>query len=232
MTIYQQPALHLSNKYSRWHNSIISRAFSEKRTKSSGVYYESHHIVPRSLGGTDDFDNRVLLTAKEHFIIHLLLIKMFDGSDRRKMMYAIHRMTHSNNHHERKYTSAQYEIAKDMNSKAMRGNKIMNGRKLSDKTKKRMSDAKIGNKNRTDKFHSEESRKMMSLSHRGKTFSTEHKNKLRVAQLGKMHSDETKDKLRESRLNMTKKICPHCLRELDHLNYQRWHGDNCKHRIS
>lgn len=29
---------------------------------------ESHHIIPRSLGGTDDLNNLVDLTLKEHFV--------------------------------------------------------------------------------------------------------------------------------------------------------------------
>lgn len=38
-------------------------------------YYELHHIIPRCLGGTDDTSNLVLLTAREHYIAHLLLSK-------------------------------------------------------------------------------------------------------------------------------------------------------------
>lgn len=40
-------------------------------------YVEEHHIIPRSLGGSDDKSNLVKLTAKEHFICHLLLTKMY-----------------------------------------------------------------------------------------------------------------------------------------------------------
>lgn len=40
-------------------------------------YKEVHHIIPICLGGTDDKSNLVELTAREHFISHLLLIKIY-----------------------------------------------------------------------------------------------------------------------------------------------------------
>lgn len=40
-------------------------------------YVEKHHIKPRSIGGTDDPDNLVLLTPREHFICHWLLVKIY-----------------------------------------------------------------------------------------------------------------------------------------------------------
>lgn len=39
-------------------------------------YAEEHHIIPRSLGGCDDKSNLVLLTAREHYLAHYLLMKM------------------------------------------------------------------------------------------------------------------------------------------------------------
>jgi hypothetical protein len=38
-------------------------------------YIENHHIIPRSLGGTDEKTNIVALTGREHYIAHLLLAK-------------------------------------------------------------------------------------------------------------------------------------------------------------
>lgn len=67
------------------------------RAKSRGIpegYYEEHHILPSSLGGPDHRDNLAPLTAREHFICHWLLVKMFKKGtiERRKMMYAFWRM--------------------------------------------------------------------------------------------------------------------------------------------
>jgi hypothetical protein len=41
------------------------------------VYYESHHIIPRCMGGTDKKDNLVNLTAEEHYVAHQLLTKIY-----------------------------------------------------------------------------------------------------------------------------------------------------------
>ena len=41
-----------------------------------GGYYEKHHIVPRSMGGSNKKSNLVDLTAREHYVCHRLLTKM------------------------------------------------------------------------------------------------------------------------------------------------------------
>jgi hypothetical protein len=42
-------------------------------------YKESHHIVPRCMRGTDNPTNLVDLTPEEHYICHLLLVKINPG---------------------------------------------------------------------------------------------------------------------------------------------------------
>lgn len=39
------------------------------------IYHERHHILPRCLNGTDDEDNLIDLTSKEHFQAHKLLLE-------------------------------------------------------------------------------------------------------------------------------------------------------------
>lgn len=41
------------------------------------TYGEEHHIVPRSCGGGNNKANLVRLTAREHFVVHFLLYKMY-----------------------------------------------------------------------------------------------------------------------------------------------------------
>lgn len=77
---------HLENKYSRTYFQIIERNIGAKHNG----YIERHHIIPRSLGGQDKNDNLVDLTAREHFICHWLLTKMFpvDSAEYKKMCLA------------------------------------------------------------------------------------------------------------------------------------------------
>jgi len=60
----------------RWHYERLIKRGKEKNHMVD-VYYENHHILPKCLGGTDSNDNLVKLTAREHFIAHLLLIKIY-----------------------------------------------------------------------------------------------------------------------------------------------------------
>jgi len=60
--------------YQAIYSKIIDNRKSNPITEG---YSEVHHILPRSLGGTDDPDNLVRLTAREHFIVHYLLAKMY-----------------------------------------------------------------------------------------------------------------------------------------------------------
>mgnify|MGYP003349017255 CR=1 FL=1 len=46
----------IHNKYSNWYNTIINRA--QNRSKSG--YVELHHIIPKSRGGEDTWENLVV----------------------------------------------------------------------------------------------------------------------------------------------------------------------------
>lgn len=102
----------INNKYTKWYFNIINSAKNKKFFSES--YYENHHIIPKSLGGDNSKQNLVKLTAREHFICHLLLVKMLsDKSHIRSMSYALLTMTRSNGGGRRNsITSRQFENAK------------------------------------------------------------------------------------------------------------------------
>lgn len=58
--------------YQRIYDELI---MFRKKTIPSG-YIERHHIIMRSLGGSDEPSNMVALTAREHYVAHLLLAKI------------------------------------------------------------------------------------------------------------------------------------------------------------
>lgn len=80
----------LKNKYTRWYYLIINNA--QIRDLDNSSYFETHHIIPRSIGGNDEINNLVNLTAREHYICHALLPKMLIGSNRQKMIFAFNMM--------------------------------------------------------------------------------------------------------------------------------------------
>ena len=66
------------NWYEETYNDLIITRKSRGLDKSSLDYYtEIHHIVPRCMGGTDDENNLVLLTAREHIIAHMLIVRIY-----------------------------------------------------------------------------------------------------------------------------------------------------------
>jgi hypothetical protein len=81
--------MYLQNKYTHWYYSIIQRA----QSRSISGYTEKHHIIPKSLGGSNSKENIVALTAREHFVCHLLLTKMTENEARSKMSLAVFYLT-------------------------------------------------------------------------------------------------------------------------------------------
>jgi len=78
-----------TSKYTKWYYQIIKNAKNQNRVKESG--FAIHHIIPRSLKGSDDKSNLVILTNREHYVCHLLLVKMTSGINRSKMVFAFFR---------------------------------------------------------------------------------------------------------------------------------------------
>lgn len=75
----------LMNKYTKWHDALVQKIRDEGNDRQ---YNEIHHILPRCLGGSDLPDNLLRVTHKEHFILHLLLTKIYPDCDRLWFAYA------------------------------------------------------------------------------------------------------------------------------------------------
>lgn len=79
------------NKYTSWYRALIQKARDERRVRTRAWQYHAHHIIPSSLGGSNEQNNLVLLTPREHYLSHLLLTRMTSGSARAKMVFAFFR---------------------------------------------------------------------------------------------------------------------------------------------
>jgi hypothetical protein len=62
--------------YKRIYKQIIKKA----KHRDLDGYKERHHIKPKCLGGSNEGSNLVYLTAKEHFICHRLLCKIYPNN--------------------------------------------------------------------------------------------------------------------------------------------------------
>ena len=196
------------NKYTHWYNQIVDRA----RFRIIDTYTETHHIQPRSLGGTDDIHNLVELTAREHFICHWLLVKMTTGEDHYKMLNAL-RMMRAEKLGQQRYqtaiTSRVYESIKQeysrLQSERIRGeNNPMWGKTHTEEARRAIREKNTGKKLTEEQI----ARQIAAQTGRKRaTFSEEWRAKMSESKLGEKNnrygvalSDETKQKIREKAL--------------------------------
>ncbi len=104
--------------YTKIYNQIIEHRIHNSITG----YTEKHHIIPKSLTGTDDDNNLVNLTAREHFLCHYLLAKMYPEKSGNwyKMQYAFTMMKCMSYSQNRYFNSRLYCALKQNRSIAMR----------------------------------------------------------------------------------------------------------------
>jgi hypothetical protein len=244
--------LFIDNKYTKTYYNIVDSA----RSRTISGYTETHHIIPKSLGGTDANTNLVKLSAREHFICHWLLIKMCQQqSHRNKMIYALYCMRQGSTKHQRYnaditsrvYAKLKGQIVVSLSTRE----KISQANKGKTKSKKYilyMSNNMKGDNNHFyGKHHSIAVKEKISNSMKGRTpwnkgkrLTKEHIDKIVSASTGRKHtahSEETKAKMRAAKkdyvpwnkgLPAQKYACVYCGKECNLLNLKRWHGDNCK----
>jgi hypothetical protein len=198
--------MYLTNKYTRWYQNIITKAL--QRVNDDG-YFEKHHVVPKSLGVTDDESNLVKLTAKEHFICHRLLVKMTEGKAKKSMAFAVWQMSSQRNKvsKNRYKPSAQtYAKLKQQLSDACKGVPLSEDHRQ----KMRGIPKSEEHKQKLRKPKSEETKQKISQARKGQTFGYKHSeetkqkigaaNKGSKVRVGTVHSEETKQRMREARL--------------------------------
>ena len=85
--------------YEKIYYDFCSSRQQMNREKNKGTYFEEHHIKPKSLFPElkKTKENLVLLTAREHYLAHLLLIRFTTGEDKFKMICAFCRFCHGKN---------------------------------------------------------------------------------------------------------------------------------------
>jgi hypothetical protein len=190
-----------SMDYKRHYDTLCTTRKALNRAKGGCEYYEEHHIVPRSLGGSDSDKNLVLLTAKEHYLAHLLLFvhyKTIGGDSLRKMAFAVISMSSGNSNHKRSGIR-EYALYREAAILCSLGRKVedtTNYRKpKSDKHKEAIRSARLNSPRR-----SQETRVKIALTKKG------------------IVTPIMKDKV----------ACPHCDVVGQDRAMRRWHFNNCK----
>lgn len=204
--------MYLPNKYSNWYSNIIETARSRPSIEG---YFEKHHIIPKSMGGSNTKENLVKLTPREHFICHWLLTKMVSGSDTIKMKRALWRMLVKGTDFQQRYlpNSYTYEALR------IKHGYLRKGHITPDNVKQKISNANKGkapwNKGLA---RTTQEKQNISNSRKGSI----------PWNLNKLHSIETKAKISAAAKNREKVMCEHCNKITTRSNHTRWHGNNCK----
>lgn len=120
---------------------IIRKALSEDRAKGK-VYYEAHHIVPKSFGKKS---STVLLTPQEHYECHRLLAQELGKHPiyGQKMLWAFHRLAYDK---QRKLTADEYAEARLILT-------TLWTRKKTEEHKQKISKAQKGNTNNSSRVY-------------------------------------------------------------------------------
>ena len=194
--------MYLTNKYTSYYNNIIdharSRASTRLKAKTLLGYVEKHHVIPKSLGGSNLKENLVFLTAKEHFVCHHLLTKMVTGKAYHQMIKAVHCMTLKTRHHQRhKITARLFEQLRIKAATAM--SVLTKGKTVSAETRKKQSNARKGKPTgRKGIPMSAEQKQKLSVAHTGKTINPATVAKILETRKNYRHSEATKQKISES----------------------------------
>jgi len=195
----------INNKYKSWYDSIIQKA----KVRNLFGYKEKHHILPRCLGGKDIKKNLVELTAREHFIVHMLLCKFTKGQAKHKMLYSFNAMSTM------RYGKRKYKLhSRTAGVLRKEFYQSLKGRKDSPETrlKKSLRFRGKNNPNYGKKF-SKEHRRKLSEAKKGKKhilFGKKHKpetiEKMKQKKLGKKYSDVSRLKMSISQRKYKTKI--------------------------
>jgi HNH endonuclease len=154
---------HYYARYEKFINSL--------RNQVVEGYSEVHHIVPVSMGGSNDKDNLIALTARQHFVAHWILAKALSGSAARAFFMM------SNFGKYGKVNSNTYEKARKEYSKLV----------------------SIQMRSRKPLAFTPEHREKLRQAKLGKKLTAEHRANVGKAQLGRKLSEETKRKISESK---------------------------------
>lgn len=196
----------LDNKYTKIYNQIIARSHVRVNITE---YTERHHVIPRSLGGSNADSNLAILTAREHYLCHWLLTKMTTNRlHYNKMIRALWCLSWGRKWQKRHIIpSRQYERLRNKFSEIISEDRL--GKSWDDRfgieksaiLKQKLSDNMIGKKNPMfGKKHPLEIRDKISKAVKGKVgglHSEYHRQQIIKSNKTRGVSDTTKQKLRD-----------------------------------
>jgi len=206
--------------YLKIYNNLIQIAIDQNRKKKSGgPYYEKHHILPVCIGGKNESSNLVLLTAKEHYMAHKLLCKIYPKSN--SLRYAFWLMINAKSRGQYRYKTCSrvYEYEKLLFAEMQRQNIKDKPHSLKNPEMiKKCTEAKLLAKVKRPDL-SNNNKKAVQCPHCAKIGP--------VFNMKRWHFDNCKSHTGVKKSH-PKIECPHCGMKSQAANIKRYHMDNCK----
>jgi hypothetical protein len=171
-----------------------------KTTNAAYIYYERHHIIPKCMGGDNSKTNLVLLTPEEHYLAHLLLVRIYPNHS--GLTSAAINLTRKKNGHpvnNKLYSWLRKQHADNVATLHVEKKVGMHNKKHTEETKQKMSKNNYFN-NGGKQLNGKDS-PLYGLKR-----SQETKDKISAIKKGSthaLHTEETKQKMSESRKRQT-----------------------------
>jgi hypothetical protein len=206
--------------YQAHYDRLIDRA----RSRTLSGYVERHHVIPKCLGGSDKAGNKVILTAEEHYLAHLLLVKI--NPENHRLAYAARVMTADA--HGGRRNNKHYGWVRRRFAEASRA--LNTGKKESPETRARKSAATKGIPKSEEHNQKNRISHLGEKNHRfGKHHSEERKAKMSAVLKGRHHTKETIEKMKARQAERDPSTY---LRGIDNPFFGRHHTEESKAILS
>lgn len=228
--------------YQKHYDQLIIKAIANPHNG----YTETHHIIPKCLGGDNSKTNLVRLSAKQHFVAHHLLFKIHGGSKLANAWYAMCRV--GKGQEERMVNARLFERVKTIRSELLSAESMGEQNHFFGKTHSEESRAKMSAAQKEMKLwerRSEKHKKALLESQKSPK-SAEHKAKIGRKDMVMLQSTISGEIIRVERSDPrldsgewvnprkikpeAKHACAYCGMMTTRANLKRWHNDNCKHK--
>jgi hypothetical protein len=207
--------------YKKHYENLISIHGLKNKPKQG--YYERHHVLPKSMGGSDEENNLVYLSARCHYLAHYLLFKIHRNQ---QTSCAFWYMSISNRY---KINSISYQVAREHAAK------FNSEKRLTKEHKEILVNCNRARKNKPLKPHVKEKyRENIIKLNTGRKLTESHKEAIRLSnskRKGKRLSEEHKNNISKSIKNVSNhkfEKCCNCDKVVSTNTINRWHNDNCK----
>jgi hypothetical protein len=238
MNIYALPKPQ-SNHYLNRYFKLISYAINFPQSTD---YNEDHHILPESMGGSNNTSNLVMLSARQHYLAHWMLWKAYKSKEMTSAFFA---MSNQNNQYQgrtRRITSRTYEILRKEFSRIISTSTtdLWQNHEYRQKhinTNNTVETKILRSQKAKELWKDNEYRKKQHLSRKeawaSGRFKRDHskcgsKGDANVAKRPEVRAKNTGSNHYSNREGYIKPTCDHCGITSTPTNIKRWHNNNCK----